>query len=99
MSTNNDNPKMLFAGVDAGAKMFVELNRAPVESANAANAQQSRNARTESRTGVRQSPAEALARSYSATTSGRWLMGQIPLRSWVRGFRLGPESCLPSQVR
>jgi hypothetical protein len=26
-STNSDKPKMVFAGVDAGAKMFVELNR------------------------------------------------------------------------
>src|SRR5215831_547636 len=51
-STNSDNPKMLFAGVDAGAKIFVELNGAFAGSANAADAHQNMNARTESHIGI-----------------------------------------------
>jgi hypothetical protein len=41
---------MLFAGVDEGAKMFVELNGA--SAAHAADAHQNRNARTETQTGA-----------------------------------------------
>src|SRR6516162_3377228 len=99
MSTNTDNPKMVFAGVDAGAKMFVELNGAFAEAANAADADQRRNASAESRPGVRQSPAAAPARPHSATNSGRWLMGQIPLCSWVLSYRLAFQPRLGTQVR
>src|SRR5215475_14100976 len=42
-STNSDKSKMLFAGVDAGAKIFVELHGAAGASANAADAHQNRN--------------------------------------------------------
>jgi len=49
---NNDNPKMLFAGVDAGAKIFVELNGAFAGSANAADAHQNKNTKSVRNTGV-----------------------------------------------
>src|SRR5215470_1790269 len=51
-STNSDNPKMLFAGVDAGAKIFVGLNGAFAGSANAADARQNKNTKMVRNTGV-----------------------------------------------
>jgi hypothetical protein len=46
-STKTDNPKIVFAGVDAGAKIFVELNGEPAGSAAAAAATyQKKNANT-----------------------------------------------------
>jgi hypothetical protein len=43
---------MLFAGVDAGAKIFVELNGVSAASAHAVDAHQNRNAKTECHIGI-----------------------------------------------
>jgi hypothetical protein len=52
MRTNSDNPKMLFAGVDAGAKIFVELKGACAGTANAADAHHNKSTKMERNTGV-----------------------------------------------
>src|SRR5215467_8304873 len=76
-STNSDNPKMAFAGVDAGAKMFVELNGASAASANAADAHQNRNTRMVRNTGVflclLETPCRGVAISPAESESGpKW---------------------------
>ena len=44
VSTNMERPKMVFAGVDAGAKIFAELNGNPVVAALASVVTQNNNA-------------------------------------------------------
>jgi hypothetical protein len=46
LSTNIDKPKIVFAGVVAGAKIFVELKGTPVVAALASAVKQNNNART-----------------------------------------------------